>query len=288
LRAINLIKEKQSGKLKGRTVADGRSQKDLYDKSETASPTVATDALMLTIITEAHECRGNIATADVAGAYLKADMVDFVVMKFTGESVDILCSLNSEHKKFVATEGGAKVLYVRLDKAIYGCVKSALLWYDLFSNHLKQMGFALNPYDPCIANCTIDGSQCTIAWYVDDNKISHVNPDVVTMIIDKIEAKFDKMTVTRGDKHVFLGMNIKYNKHAKTATITMKDYLREAIEESGLNVQRVAPTPARKTLFEVNQSASLLSATDAMRLPQSSGQTTVCVHSGHEWIYCWP
>jgi hypothetical protein len=100
LRAINLIKEKRCGKLKGRTVADGRSQKDLYDKSETASPTVATDALMLTIITEAHEAR-DVATADVAGAYLKADMVDFVVMKFTGESVDILCSLNSEHKKFV-------------------------------------------------------------------------------------------------------------------------------------------------------------------------------------------
>jgi hypothetical protein len=38
----------------------------------------------------------------VAGAYLKADMVDFVVMKFAGESVNILCSLNSEHKKLVA------------------------------------------------------------------------------------------------------------------------------------------------------------------------------------------
>ena len=78
-----------------------------------------------------------------------------------------------------------KVLYVRLVKAIYGCVKSALLWYDLFNNTLNEMGFVLNPYDPCIANCIIDGSQCTIAWYVDDNKISHVEPAVVTMIIKK-------------------------------------------------------------------------------------------------------
>ena len=72
------------------------------------------------------------------------------------------------------------MLYVRLVKAIYGCVKSALLWYDLFHNTLKEMGFALNSYDSCIANCTINGRQCTIAWYVDDNKISHVDPDVVT------------------------------------------------------------------------------------------------------------
>ncbi|KAI2490729.1 Reverse transcriptase (RNA-dependent DNA polymerase) [Fragilaria crotonensis] len=49
LRAINLIKEKRCGKLKGRTVADGRAQRTLYDKSETASPTVGTDSLMISI-----------------------------------------------------------------------------------------------------------------------------------------------------------------------------------------------------------------------------------------------
>ena len=51
---------------------------------------MATDALMLSIMIDAHE-RRDIATADIAGAYLKAKMDDFVIMKFTGESVDILC-----------------------------------------------------------------------------------------------------------------------------------------------------------------------------------------------------
>lgn len=53
LRAINLIKEKRDGQLKGRTVADGRPQRTLYEKSQTASPTVSTDALMLSIIIDA-------------------------------------------------------------------------------------------------------------------------------------------------------------------------------------------------------------------------------------------
>ena len=35
IRAINLLKEKRDGTLKGRTVADGRPQRSLYDKSET-------------------------------------------------------------------------------------------------------------------------------------------------------------------------------------------------------------------------------------------------------------
>ena len=38
------------------------------------------------------------------------------------------------------------------------------------------MGFELNLYDPCVANCEIEGKQFTIGWYVDDTKTSHVNP----------------------------------------------------------------------------------------------------------------
>jgi hypothetical protein len=256
LRAINLIKEKRDGKIKGRTVADGRAQRGLYEKSQTASPTIATDALMLSIMIDAYEGR-SVGTADVAGAYLKAFMDDFVVIKYTGESVDILCDMKPEYNKFVVVENGVKVLYARLIKALYGCVKSALLWYDLFYNHLKDMGFVLNPYDSCVANCMIDGKQCTIAWYVDDTKISHVNPDVVTRIIEQIEGRFGKMTVTRGMEHVFLGMHIRYTGNG-TAVISMKQYLKEALKECEMDITRTAANPARKNLFEVDPKSPLL------------------------------
>ena len=62
LRALNLIKEKRDGTLKGRTVADGRPQRTLYDKTETASPTVSTDGLVLSIMVDAKEAR-DVATA---------------------------------------------------------------------------------------------------------------------------------------------------------------------------------------------------------------------------------
>ena len=109
LRAINLIKRKRNGKLKGRTVADGSMQRSLYDKSETTSPTVSTDALLLLILIDAHEGR-DVATADIAGAYLKAFMDDLVIMKFTEETVDILCKMNPKHAKFVVVENAVKVL----------------------------------------------------------------------------------------------------------------------------------------------------------------------------------
>jgi hypothetical protein len=73
LRAISVVKEKRCGRIKGRTVADGRPQRKLYTKDETSSPTVSTDALMLSLLIGAHE-RRDVAVADVTGAYLHAHM----------------------------------------------------------------------------------------------------------------------------------------------------------------------------------------------------------------------
>ena len=155
--------------------------------------------------------------------------------------------MNPKYKKFVVIENGKKVLYLQLLKALYGCVQSAQLWYDLFTNTLVQMGFKLNPYDLCVANSQIEGKQCTIAWYVDDNKISHVDDTVVTDIIEKIEAKFGKMTETRGKHHMFLGMDITFNDDDGSVTILMKEYLKEAIVNSGMDASRLRQRRQRKT-----------------------------------------
>jgi len=54
------------------------------------------------------------------------------------------------------------------------------------------MGFKLNPYDPCVANSQVRGKQCTVAWYVNDNKISHVDATVVTDAIEKLKPSLEK------------------------------------------------------------------------------------------------
>ena len=57
---------------------------------------------------------------------------------------------------------GKRVLYMKLVRAIYGCIQSALLWYNLYVSTLKDMGFKINPYYKCKANKMINGNQCTI------------------------------------------------------------------------------------------------------------------------------
>ena len=96
-----------------------------------------------------------ITTGDVRAVYLHAEMNNFVVIKLQGPVVDILCETKPEYKKFVVLENGKKTLYMQLMKALYGCIKSALLWYELFTGELRKMGFELNPYNKCVANSAL-------------------------------------------------------------------------------------------------------------------------------------
>jgi hypothetical protein len=79
----------------------------------------------MSIMIDAME-RRDVATADVAGAYLHAKMRDFALLRMEGGSVDILCDVCEDYRQFVTYENGKKVLYLELLKALYGCVQSAL------------------------------------------------------------------------------------------------------------------------------------------------------------------
>ena len=163
LSVINLIQKKRDDELKGRTVANGKKHRHLYSKEQSTSPTISHDAMMISLIIDAIEGR-DVAISDIVGAYLFAEMDEYILLRMTGESVDILCNVNKEYEKYVTYENGRKVIYLELAKALYGCVRSALLWYECYSKTLREMGFELNPYDPCVANKMVKGSQCTVGF----------------------------------------------------------------------------------------------------------------------------
>ena len=99
------------------------------------------------------------------------------------------------------------------------------------------MGFELNPYNNCVANKIIDGKQCTIIWWVDDNYISHISDGVLGMVIGKNEERFGKMAVTRGGEHVFLELKLRFPDDG-TVRILMEEYILEAIDLFGENISR--------------------------------------------------
>eukprot|EP01041_Mallomonas_annulata_P039061 gene39061-62684_t len=50
-------------------------------------------------------------------------------MRVNPREAEVLCELDPEYRDYL-TKGGT--IYVRLLKALYGCVQSAKLWFDRF------------------------------------------------------------------------------------------------------------------------------------------------------------
>ena len=76
-------------------------------------------------------------------------------------------------------------------RALYGTLQAAVLfWINLSTFLTEELGFELNPYDPCMANKVINGQQCTIVWHVDDLKMSHTQQEVLDDIIEKLTRKY--------------------------------------------------------------------------------------------------
>lgn len=251
---LMFLKEKRTGKIKGRGCADGRKQRLYTAKEDASSPTVAIESLMLTCVIDAKEKR-DVATADIPGAFMQADMDEVVYMRLEGKMVEILLEIAPEvYGPYVTEVNGKKVLYVLLVKALYGTLRAALLFWRKLTGKLTSWGFELNPYDQCVANKMVNGKQCTIVWHVDDLKISHEDPEVVSNVLDDLNAEFGKeapLTVTRGKIHDYLGMRIDYSTPGKVA-ITMVDYIDNMLRELPEDMAGTATSPASNHLFNVN------------------------------------
>ena len=102
LNIITMIKEKRSGTIKARACADGRDQRRYIAKEDVASPTIQLESLIMSMIIDAKEGR-DVAVADVVGAYLLANMKDYVLVKLTGKTVDIMCGVDKGYEEYVGT-----------------------------------------------------------------------------------------------------------------------------------------------------------------------------------------
>ena len=77
------------------------------------------------------------------------------IMKIHGKLAKLLVEMEPKvYGPFLIQQSGGKVLYVKVLKAIYGILQSALLFYNKLWKDLKDSGFEVNPYDPYVANRT--------------------------------------------------------------------------------------------------------------------------------------
>lgn len=241
-------------KLKARLVAGGhRQDRALYESYDVSSPTPALKSVFLIGALAAWEGR-YVVTVDFPGAFLNARMgskVVYIVLNST--LAGILVAKRPSYEKYLRPD---RTLVVKLLRALYGCVESAKLWFDLIKSQLECFGYTHNPVDICVFNKTESGVQCTVVVYVDDLMITCKSEGMIKDLIKFFENTFDKITVHEGLVHSYLGMTWDFSKPGKAA-VSMEGYVQDVLKL--YQVTGKAASPATEKLFEVNPSSPPLS-----------------------------
>ena len=272
------LKKKRTGKIKGRTVAGGNKQRGYIPKEDASSPTVATESVMLTCIIDAIEGR-DVAVIDIPNAFIQTrveEEKDMATIRLRGVIVDILCDIAPDvYKSYVTLDKkGNKCLIVQCLNAIYGTMVASLLYYRKFTRSLKSVGFEINPYDPCVANKIVCGSQMTICFHVDDCKLSHVDPKCNDKMIGWLREEYENifedgsgaMQVSRGKKHSYLGMDLDFSTPGQVE-VTMFDFIDEILEafdKAYPKCKGTKSTAAPSNLFTVDEDCKKISPQSAV------------------------
>ena len=267
LESLMFITEKRDGRIKGRTCANASTQRDYIDREDAASPTAATDSILITGTIDAKQER-DVMTADIPNAFVQTDIDEKkighrIIMKLRGPLVDLLLELDpATYAPFVVYEGKSKVLYVKMVKALYGLIIASLLYYKKFRKDIEAIGFKVNPYDPCVANRMVQGKQHTVTWHVDDLKSSHVNPKVNDQFLEWLKKMYaddniGEVKATRGHKHDYLAMTLDYSSPG-VLKVDMTAYVKGMVNDFPEQLTGKGKVPWTENLFKVDPESKKL------------------------------
>ena len=141
------------------------------------------EAVLTASVINAYEER-KVAIVDIPRYFIKDNQYETINLTLREKLAELMLKTASEvYRKYVVTGKGEILLYVQLLKALYGCLRSELLFYRKILAGLESRGFSLNQYYPCVVNKMICGKKFTITWHVENLKPSQVDKKVVDEMI---------------------------------------------------------------------------------------------------------
>ena len=168
--------------------------------------------------------------------------------KFEGKMVDKLLEIDQDlYASYVTEEKGNKGMYIEQLKALYGTLRAAqLFWEKLQAKLVNDWGFTPNQYDSCVVNNKVNGKQLTMAWHVDDLKVSHKEDNILDEFIGMMEEEFGQetpLTVKRGQIQEYLGMTLDFTKSGRVV-VKMSNYIKNMLKDAPASMDGHAATHA--------------------------------------------
>ncbi len=279
MRALSSLlfrKEKQTGDIKGRVCINGVPQRAYIPKEDAASPTVWTESTFITATIAAKE-RRKVRCYSVPSAFINTGVDKDIIMVLKGELADMMIQIAPEvyRKYLMADKKGTPILYVKLQKTLYGLMRASLLFYRKLRKEFEQYGLVINPYNPCVANMeTKSGKQLTVVWHVDDLQASCEDDFELTNFSCHLGRIYGpSLSMHLGKKHDYLGVDMEFCDDG-TLEVSMNKYLKNVIAKFPELIKGQAATPAHDKLFVIrdNDEARKLNEEQALAFHHAVAQ----------------
>ena len=116
---------------------------------------------------------------------------------------------------------------VELVRALYGCIESALLWFESISEFLLSINYKQSKHDECLFFLEKD---VIVGVYVDDLLIIAKSRAQIKTIETQLKSRFRDITVTYGTNHEYLGAHLDFSITGEV-TMTMENKIRELLKD---------------------------------------------------------
>lgn len=250
LRSFHFITVKKDAngdveKVKSRMVACGNQQRR-NNAITYASPTGKIESVFTTLQV-AITMGWFVRVIDVACAYLNAYLPEqeVIYLKLGQAITKKLVELQPQHSSYMDKSG---CMITKLNKALYGLIQSAQLWYQNIRGTLKDMGFhELEETDKCtFVKMHANKPASIIVLYVDDLLMTASSEELLDQVEKELIRKYGKLTVQRPPIIKYLGMRLVVDYENRCITLDNIKDMKEIIQQE--NIVKTRKTPMDDSL----------------------------------------
>jgi transposase InsO family protein len=207
-------------KHKARLVAQGFTQREGKDFTETFSPVLQFAALRCMLAIVAHYDL-ELHQMDVKTAFLNGDIDHEIYMR--------------QPEGYV--ERGKEHLVCKLNKSLYGLKQAGRVWYQKIHLEFTRMGFSRLPNEPCTYVRRSNGHVVIIGLYVDDLVLISNSTEQIKAVKGELSALFDMKDL--GEARFILGIKIDRDRPNRKLSISQTEYIRSIVDRCGLSDSRM-------------------------------------------------
>ena len=235
------VKHNEKGEIacyKARLVTNGNTQQEGINFNETFA-TVTKLPSVRAVLANAASQGWEIHQIDIKNAYLNAELSETIYMRPPPGCL----------------KPGQDGKVCRLIKCLYGTRQAGFEWYKTLPEFFVEIGFMRSAVDHVVFFRHEGEFLSVVSVSTDDMAISGNMIESINWVKGEFKKQFEISDL--GEIKWLLGLEVKYNKAARTLSISQSAYVNKLVERFGLNDANTISTPFEPgTILFSNQSPS--------------------------------